>query len=45
MAMVKTIKFNRKELEDKIYACWLGKNIGGTTGKGYYDAAIVHYVR
>ncbi|MBR5517892.1 MAG: ADP-ribosylglycohydrolase family protein [Clostridia bacterium] len=32
MAMAKTIKFNRKEIEDKIYACWLGKNIGGTMG-------------
>ncbi len=26
------INFNRKELRDKIYACWLGKNIGGTIG-------------
>ena len=26
------IKFNRAELRDKIYACWLGKNIGGTMG-------------
>lgn len=26
------IKFNRAELRDKIYACWLGKNIGGTLG-------------
>ncbi len=26
------INFNRKELEDKIYACWIGKNIGGTLG-------------
>lgn len=24
------IKPNRAELRDKIYACWLGKNIGGT---------------
>lgn len=22
-------KFNKAELRDKIYACWLGKNIGG----------------
>lgn len=26
------IKFNRAELENKIYGCWLGKNIGGTMG-------------
>lgn len=29
------IKFNKKTLEDKIYACWLGKNIGGTMGTPY----------
>lgn len=26
------IKLNKQELRDKIYACWLGKNIGGTLG-------------
>ena len=26
------IKLNRAELRDKIYGCWLGKNIGGTLG-------------
>lgn len=26
------IRFNREELRDRIYACWLGKNIGGTMG-------------
>lgn len=26
---------NRKEYEDKVYACWLGKNIGGTIGAPY----------
>lgn len=34
------IKLNRKELADKIYACWVGKNIGGTIGapyEGTYD--------
>ncbi len=29
------IKFNREILEDKIYACWVGKNIGGTIGTPY----------
>ena len=26
------VNFNKKELENKIYGCWLGKNIGGTMG-------------
>ena len=29
------IKFNKDELRDKIYACWIGKNIGGTIGAKY----------
>lgn len=29
------IKLNRAELKDKIYACWLGKNMGGTLGGPY----------
>lgn len=29
------IKLNKAELRDKIYACWLGKNIGGTLGTPY----------
>lgn len=29
------IKLNREELKDKIYACWVGKNIGGTIGTPY----------
>lgn len=28
-------KFNRDELKDRIYACWIGKNIGGTMGTPY----------
>lgn len=28
----KGIKFNRNDLRDKIHACWIGKNIGGTLG-------------
>lgn len=24
--------FNKNTIKDKIYACWLGKNIGGTMG-------------
>ena len=29
------ISYNRDELRDRIYACWLGKNIGGTMGTPY----------
>ena len=29
------INFNRQTLRDKIYACWIGKNIGGTIGTPY----------
>lgn len=29
------LKFNRDSLRDKIYACWLGKNMGGTIGAPY----------
>ena len=29
------IYFNKEKLRDKIYACWIGKNIGGTIGGPY----------
>lgn len=29
------IKLNKEALRDKIYACWVGKNIGGTMGAPY----------
>ncbi len=29
------IYFNKEKLRDKIYACWIGKNIGGTLGGPY----------
>ena len=29
------IKLNREMLKDKVYACWIGKNIGGTLGGPY----------
>ncbi len=31
----KEINFNKDELRDRIYACWIGKNIGGTIGTPY----------
>lgn len=30
-----TVKYNKARLRDKIYAAWLGKNIGGTIGTPY----------
>ncbi|OGF44686.1 MAG: hypothetical protein A2452_07860 [Candidatus Firestonebacteria bacterium RIFOXYC2_FULL_39_67] len=32
---MKRIKLSKKEYYDKMYACWLGKNIGGTFGAPY----------
>ena len=29
---LQTVKYNKERLRDKIYACWIGKNIGGTIG-------------
>ena len=29
------IKLNTAAVKDKIYACWVGKNIGGTMGAPY----------
>ena len=34
------INFNKAELRDKIYACWIGKNIGGSTGTPYEDGCF-----
>ncbi len=33
--MKKKIQLGKKEYYDKMYACWLGKNIGGTLGAPY----------
>ncbi len=44
MPMVKSIKFNKKELEDKIYACWVGKNIGGTMGGPFEGVKEMHNI-
>ncbi len=29
------VKYNKKEIYDKVKACWIGKNIGGTLGGPY----------
>ncbi|MBR2871833.1 MAG: ADP-ribosylglycohydrolase family protein [Clostridia bacterium] len=32
------VKLNKSEIKDKVYACWIGKNIGGTIGGPYENA-------
>ncbi len=32
------MKLNKEELKNKIYGCWIGKNIGGTIGTPYEGA-------
>jgi len=36
------IKIPRSEYQDKVLACWLGKNIGGTLGTPYEGQKFVH---
>jgi len=36
------IVLGRKDFRDKVYACWLGKNIGGTLGGPYEGQKHVH---
>ena len=38
------IVLGKKELYDKIFACWLGKNIGGTLGAPYECQTYVHHL-
>jgi len=33
------VKFNRDTIKDKIHACWIGKNIGGTIGTPFEGRA------
>ena len=35
------LKLNREELRDKIHACWIGKNIGGTLGGPFEGKKMV----
>lgn len=32
MVPTESVKLNYNEIRDKVYACWIGKNIGGTIG-------------
>ncbi len=36
------IKLSEEEYKDKVLACWLGKNIGGTLGTPYEGQKFVH---
>lgn len=37
-----TIKYNREEIRNKIYGCWIGKNIGGTMGAPFEGDPEMH---
>ncbi len=39
------LTFNRNILRDKIYACWMGKNIGGTLGGPYEGQKEIHDIQ
>ena len=39
------ITFTNEFLRDKIYACWLGKNIGGTLGTPYEGQRDMHDIQ
>lgn len=39
------IKMNRNNMKDKIYACWLGKNIGGTIGTPYEGRRTINDIK
>ena len=38
------MKLNVKEYKDKVYACWMGKNMGGTMGAPYEGTRSVLHV-
>ncbi len=39
------IKLDRKLYKDKVYACWIGKNIGGTMGTPYEGQRKMHDIK
>ena len=45
MAKKIEIKLNRKEMENKILGCWIGKNIGGTIGYPYEGEKSIQDVK
>ena len=38
------IKINKSVLRDKIYACWIGKNIGGTMGGPFEGTTEIQHI-
>ena len=36
------VKLNKSEIEDKLLACWIGKNIGGTVGGPFEGSTEMH---
>ncbi len=45
MADIYTLKLNREKYTDKVHACWLGKNIGGTMGAPYECQRTTHDIK
>jgi ADP-ribosylglycohydrolase len=43
-ARAEVIALSRKEYRDKVHACWLGKNIGGTLGAPYECQQTVNHL-
>ena len=39
------VRFNKETLRDRIHACWLGKNIGGTMGAPYEGTHDMHDIQ
>lgn len=38
------VVFNEKDFRDRVYACWLGKNIGGTLGMPFEGGTEAHNI-
>lgn len=38
------VYLNENEFRDEVYACWLGKNIGGTLGMPFEGDTVVHEI-
>ena len=39
------IYFNKASVQDKIKACWIGKNLGGTIGAPYEGTTQIHDIK
>lgn len=45
MADTYTLKLNKEKYMDKVHACWIGKNIGGTMGTPYEGQRDTHDIQ